>query len=213
MGLSDLYVRPLNSGSLSKRRHTYIPQSERHEIVSPPAHPTEVLMIDDFDSFTWNLYQSLFLLRADAIVIRNDAISLKNFPDLQIRSLVVSSGPVHPQTDASVSQATMRYFMGSGSANHRHTQSLHREHRTDAPNSLKLPDAFPDGILVADTLGNPVDSLPFPHHWYDAATIQTFVYRYRQGVRGLSVCTWVVSIVSVCLYMMSSRYDLVVATT
>jgi len=80
-----------------------------------PAHlarPIQVLMIDNFDSFTWNLYQSLCLLGADVIVIRNDAISPEDFPDLQIKSLVISPGPGHPQTDAGVSQAAITYFMG-----------------------------------------------------------------------------------------------------
>ena len=80
-----------------------------------PAHltrPIEVLMIDNFDSFTWNLYQSLCLLGTDVIVIRNDAISPQDFSDLQIRSLVISPGPGHPQTDAGISQAAITYFMG-----------------------------------------------------------------------------------------------------
>ena len=36
--------------------------------------PLDVLLIDNFDSFTWNIYQSLCLLGADVTVIRNDAI-------------------------------------------------------------------------------------------------------------------------------------------
>lgn len=80
-----------------------------------PAHlarPIEVLMIDNFDSFTWNLYQSLCLIGADVTVIRNDAISPQDFPDLRIKSLVISPGPGHPQTDAGISQAAITYFMG-----------------------------------------------------------------------------------------------------
>lgn len=80
-----------------------------------PAHlarQIEVLMIDNFDSFTWNLYQSLRLLGADVVVIRNDAISPADFPDLRIRSLVISPGPGHPQTDAGISQAAITYFTG-----------------------------------------------------------------------------------------------------
>ena len=76
------------------------------------ARSIEVLMIDNFDSFTWNLYQSLCLLGANVTVIRNDAISPEDFPDLQIKSLVISPGPGHPQTDAGISQAAITYFMG-----------------------------------------------------------------------------------------------------
>ena len=77
-----------------------------------PAHlvrPIEALTIDNFDSFTWNLYQSLCLLGAEVILIRNDAISPE---DLQIRSLVISPGPGHPQTAAGISQTAITYFMG-----------------------------------------------------------------------------------------------------
>jgi anthranilate synthase/indole-3-glycerol phosphate synthase/phosphoribosylanthranilate isomerase len=80
-----------------------------------PAHlarPIEVLMVDNFDSFTWNLYQSLCLLGADVVVVRNDAISPQDFPDLQIKSLVISPGPGHPQREAGISQAAITYFMG-----------------------------------------------------------------------------------------------------
>ena len=79
-----------------------------------PAHlarPIEVSMIDNFDSFTWNLYQSLCLLDTDFVVIRNDAISPEDFLGLQIRSLI-SPGPGHPRTDAGVFQTVITYFMG-----------------------------------------------------------------------------------------------------
>jgi anthranilate synthase/indole-3-glycerol phosphate synthase/phosphoribosylanthranilate isomerase len=83
-----------------------------------PALPPElnrelqVLMIDNFDSFTWNLYQSLCLLGADVTVIRNDAISVQQLPLLRIKHLIVSPGPGHPRTDSGVSREAIRYFAG-----------------------------------------------------------------------------------------------------
>ncbi|KAJ7244201.1 glutamine amidotransferase [Mycena haematopus] len=52
----------------------------------PPnlAGQLDVLMIDNFDSFTWNLYQQICLLGADVTVIRNDAISPALLPKLKI---------------------------------------------------------------------------------------------------------------------------------
>ncbi|KAF8973162.1 anthranilate synthase component II [Flammula alnicola] len=80
-----------------------------------PKHLTgqlDVLMIDNFDSFTWNLYQQLCLHGADVTVIRNDAIAASLLPKLQIKSLIISPGPGHPQTDSGISKAAIEYFQG-----------------------------------------------------------------------------------------------------
>lgn len=74
--------------------------------------PLDVLLIDNFDSFTWNLYQSLCLLGADVTVIRNDAITPQALPSLQIRSLIISPGPGHPSTDSGISRDAIRFFTG-----------------------------------------------------------------------------------------------------
>jgi anthranilate synthase / indole-3-glycerol phosphate synthase / phosphoribosylanthranilate isomerase len=74
--------------------------------------PIEVLMIDNFDSFTYNLYQYVSLLGASVTVIRNDAIHPKDFPKLNIKYLIVSPGPGHPLTDGGISQDAIKYFMG-----------------------------------------------------------------------------------------------------
>ena len=76
------------------------------------ARPLDVLMIDNFDSFTWNLYQSLCLLGADVTVVRNDAITAAQLPLLNIRALIVSPGPGHPITDSGVSREAIKYFAG-----------------------------------------------------------------------------------------------------
>ncbi|KAI0314671.1 N-anthranilate isomerase [Amylostereum chailletii] len=80
----------------------------------PPhlAHPLDVLLVDNFDSFTWNLYQSLVLLGADVTVIRNDDISSESLPQLQIRCLIISPGPGHPVTDSGISRDAIKYFTG-----------------------------------------------------------------------------------------------------
>ncbi|KAJ7076870.1 anthranilate synthase [Mycena belliarum] len=72
----------------------------------------DVLMIDNFDSFTWNLYQQICLLGADVTVIRNDAIPSSLIPKLKIKSLIISPGPGHPQTDSGISKAAIEYFQG-----------------------------------------------------------------------------------------------------
>ncbi|KIY65308.1 hypothetical protein CYLTODRAFT_492414 [Cylindrobasidium torrendii FP15055 ss-10] len=72
----------------------------------------DVLLIDNFDSFTWNLYQQICLLGAQVEVIRNDEITADVFPLLRLNSLIVSPGPGHPQTDSGVSRAAIEYFTG-----------------------------------------------------------------------------------------------------
>ena len=80
----------------------------------PPhlAVPIDCLLIDNFDSFTWNLYQSLCLLGTSVVVIRNDAIAVSDFPKLNIKSLIISPGPGHPKTDSGISSDAIKYFIG-----------------------------------------------------------------------------------------------------
>ncbi|KAG8932616.1 bifunctional tryptophan synthase trp1 [Tulasnella sp. 419] len=70
------------------------------------------LLIDNFDSFTWNLYQYLSILGANVTVVRNDELTEKDFPQLDIGSLIISPGPGHPQTDSGISRQAIRYFSG-----------------------------------------------------------------------------------------------------
>ncbi|CAK5281645.1 unnamed protein product [Mycena citricolor] len=72
----------------------------------------DVLMIDNFDSFTWNLYQQISLLGAEVTVIRNNAIPESLIPELKIKSLVISPGPGHPLTDSGISKAAIEHFQG-----------------------------------------------------------------------------------------------------
>ena len=51
------------------------------------------LLIDNFDSFTWNVYQSLSLLGAKVKVVRNNEITLEEAIQLNPRNLVISPGP------------------------------------------------------------------------------------------------------------------------
>ncbi|EJD46879.1 hypothetical protein AURDEDRAFT_113540 [Auricularia subglabra TFB-10046 SS5] len=80
----------------------------------PPhiAGQLDVLLIDNFDSFTWNLYQYLEAQGAKVTVIRNDDITPAQLPLLRIRSLIVSPGPGHPRTDSGVSRDAIKYFAG-----------------------------------------------------------------------------------------------------
>jgi anthranilate/para-aminobenzoate synthase component II len=55
-----------------------------------------LLMIDNYDSFTYNLVQYLGELGADVCVYRNDKITLKEIESLQPEKIVISPGPCTP---------------------------------------------------------------------------------------------------------------------
>jgi len=70
-----------------------------------------LLMIDNYDSFTYNLVQYLGELGADVHVYRNDNISLQEIEQLQPEKIVISPGPCTPN-EAGVSIDTIRQFAG-----------------------------------------------------------------------------------------------------
>jgi len=55
-----------------------------------------ILMIDNYDSFTYNLVQYLGELGADVTTVRNDAISIDGIRELDPRGIVISPGPCTP---------------------------------------------------------------------------------------------------------------------
>ncbi|HSV16874.1 MAG TPA: aminodeoxychorismate/anthranilate synthase component II [Casimicrobiaceae bacterium] len=70
-----------------------------------------VLMIDNYDSFTYNLVQYLGELGADVSVVRNDAITLDEVEERQPERIVVSPGPCTP-SEAGISVALIQRFAG-----------------------------------------------------------------------------------------------------
>jgi anthranilate synthase component 2 len=67
----------------------------------------KLLMIDNYDSFTWNLVHLFEELGADVDVFRNDAISIEEAEALAPDRLVISPGPGRPE-DAGVSVELIR---------------------------------------------------------------------------------------------------------
>ena len=55
-----------------------------------------IILIDNYDSFTWNLYHFLGDLGAEIQVIRNDKISVSEVIDLKPKQIVISPGPCDP---------------------------------------------------------------------------------------------------------------------
>jgi anthranilate synthase/aminodeoxychorismate synthase-like glutamine amidotransferase len=70
-----------------------------------------LLLIDNYDSFTYNLVQAFLVLGADVRVYRNDAITIDAARALQPTHLCISPGPGTPQR-AGVSMAMVQAFAG-----------------------------------------------------------------------------------------------------
>ena len=71
----------------------------------------KLLMIDNYDSFTYNLVQYFGELGAQVLVHRNDEVSLADIEALKPSHLVVSPGPCSP-AEAGISVAAIRHFAG-----------------------------------------------------------------------------------------------------
>ena len=71
-----------------------------------------LLMIDNYDSFTYNLVQYFYQLGQQVEVIRNDKISIEGIEKLQPEFLVISPGPCTPN-EAGISVEAIKYFQGS----------------------------------------------------------------------------------------------------
>ncbi|KAG0645381.1 Anthranilate synthase component 2 [Hyphodiscus hymeniophilus] len=91
----------------------FIDYSPQQPQPAPPlANASNVVLIDNFDSFSWNIYQYLALEGATVRVFRNDEISIEDLAKLQPSQLVISPGPGHPRTDSGISRDAIEYFAG-----------------------------------------------------------------------------------------------------
>ncbi|KTS16090.1 anthranilate synthase component II [Pantoea dispersa] len=70
-----------------------------------------LLLIDNYDSFTWNLYQYFCELGAQVRVVRNDAMTLEEMTALPLSHLVISPGPCTPD-QSGISLEAIRHFAG-----------------------------------------------------------------------------------------------------
>ena len=70
-----------------------------------------MLMIDNYDSFTYNLVQYLGELGADVVVHRNDQITVADIEAMQPERIMISPGPCTPN-EAGISMDVIRHFAG-----------------------------------------------------------------------------------------------------
>ena len=70
-----------------------------------------ILLIDNYDSFTWNLYQYFCELGAEVVVKRNDDITLADVAALAPEKIVISPGPCTPD-ESGVSLEIIQHYAG-----------------------------------------------------------------------------------------------------
>ncbi|KAK4046062.1 anthranilate synthase / indole-3-glycerol phosphate synthase [Microbotryomycetes sp. JL201] len=85
--------------------------------VHSPSRPdpnNHVIMLDNYDSFTWNIYQYLCLLGANVTVIRSEAITLEELQQQHpnMTHLFISPGPGHPLRDSGISIPAIKAYAG-----------------------------------------------------------------------------------------------------
>jgi anthranilate synthase/aminodeoxychorismate synthase-like glutamine amidotransferase len=68
-----------------------------------------LLMIDNYDSFTYNLYQYLAELGAEVVTVRNDKITLEEIDEMAPAGIIISPGPGTP-LQAGISNDVIRHF-------------------------------------------------------------------------------------------------------
>jgi para-aminobenzoate synthetase component 2 len=81
------------------------------ETKSAKEHEKLILMIDNYDSFTYNLVQYLQMLKQELVVHRNDDITIENIKELNPNIIVISPGPCSPD-QAGISLALVDAFKG-----------------------------------------------------------------------------------------------------
>ena len=71
----------------------------------------KLMMIDNYDSFTYNLVQYFAELGAEVMVVRNDELSIASIASLNPEKIVISPGPCTPK-EAGISVETILHFAG-----------------------------------------------------------------------------------------------------
>lgn len=90
-----------------------------------------ILLIDNYDSFTFNLYQLVGSLNPDIRVVRNDALSVDEVIDFAPQRIVISPGPGYP-ADAGICVELVRELANRGvPGGALHQEHPRRDHRGD----------------------------------------------------------------------------------
>jgi len=138
-----------------------------------------ILLIDNYDSFTYNLYHYLGELGAQVSVFLNDKITLDEVAALRPEKIVISPGPCTPK-EAGVSCALIRRFAGQTPIlgvclGHQCIGAAFGAAIAPAPSIMhgKLSDVFHDGQTIFRSLKNPFAAMRYHSLVIDPATLPT----------------------------------------
>ena len=70
-----------------------------------------ILLIDNYDSFSYNLYQLIGSVHPHIRVVRNDELSMEEIEELDVSHIILSPGPGRPE-DAGICIEAVKYFAG-----------------------------------------------------------------------------------------------------
>jgi anthranilate synthase/aminodeoxychorismate synthase-like glutamine amidotransferase len=138
-----------------------------------------ILLIDNYDSFTYNLYHYLGELGAEVRVVRNDKITLDEIAALRPEKIVISPGPCTPK-EAGVSCDLIRRFAGQTPIlgvclGHQCIGAAFGAAIARAPAIMhgKLSDVTHDGQTIFRSLKNPFAAMRYHSLVIDPATLPT----------------------------------------
>jgi anthranilate synthase/aminodeoxychorismate synthase-like glutamine amidotransferase len=136
-----------------------------------------ILLIDNYDSFTYNLYHYLGELGAEITVFRNDKITLDGIAALRPDKIVISPGPCTP-TQAGISCDLVRRFAGvtpilGVCLGHQCIGAAFGAAIVRAPSIMhgKLSDVFHDGKSIFRAITNPFAAMRYHSLVIDPATL------------------------------------------
>jgi anthranilate synthase/aminodeoxychorismate synthase-like glutamine amidotransferase len=126
-----------------------------------------ILLIDNYDSFTYNLYHYLGELGAQVIVFRNDKITLEKIASLRPQKIVISPGPCTPR-EAGISCEVIRRFgqdipILGVCLGHQCIGAAFGAEIVRAPSIMhgKLSEIIHDGQTIFDSLNNPFEAMRY----------------------------------------------------
>ena len=104
-------------GSKSETAALFSPRVVRRELAagSVSGMKTRIVVIDNYDSFVYNLVQYVGELGAEPCVVRNDEIDVAGIKALDPDGILISPGPGRPE-DSGISRAAIEYFAEQGVA-------------------------------------------------------------------------------------------------